>query len=173
MKISCEIYSNTLLINTPIGIMCAEASNDELTRLYFLESSEERDQAQFISSNPILNQLHLELNQYFEGKRTEFTVVHAKGNTVFSSKIISQIKKVSFGSTLSYSSLAKNYGDVKSTRAVAKVNAENKLLIVVPCHRIIGANQELTGYSGDLYRKEWLLQHELKHSQKAYQTSLF
>ena len=77
--------------------------------------------------------------------------------------------KIPFGKTISYLELSKQLGDAKAIRAVASANGKNPLWIVVPCHRVIGTNGDLTGYAGGLHRKKWLLEHE----SPAKQTALF
>ena len=69
---------------------------------------------------------------------------------------------IGYAKTISYINVARRTGDPKATRAVANANGKNNLCIIVPCHRVIGANNELTGYSGGLWRKKWLLEHEKK-----------
>lgn len=69
---------------------------------------------------------------------------------------------IPFGKTISYIDLAKRMGDPKCIRAAATTNGKNKIAIIVPCHRVIGSDKNLTGYSGGLWRKKWLLQHEFK-----------
>jgi methylated-DNA-[protein]-cysteine S-methyltransferase len=73
------------------------------------------------------------------------------------------LMQIPFGKTISYNDLSKQYGDLKAIRAVASANGKNNLAIIVPCHRVIGSNQSLTGYAGGLWRKKWLLDHEAKH----------
>lgn len=164
-----------MLIKSPIGIIYTEASKNFLLRLNFLKSSENLSPTQFSSSNSnsILNQLKRELYQYFDGKRRQFTLPHIPPTTPFSINVLEKVKSIPFGETISYTKLAENSGNIKSIRAVANVNANNNLLIVIPCHRVIGINNDVVGYAGGLSRKEWLLQHELKYTNKAYQTSLF
>ncbi len=73
-----------------------------------------------------------------------------------------ELTKINFGKTVSYLQMAKQLGDVKCIRAAASANGKNPFAIVVPCHRVIGTNGNLTGYAGELWRKQWLLEHEAK-----------
>ena len=82
---------------------------------------------------------------------------------------VGTLLQIPFGKTISYLELSKQLGDVKAIRAVASANGKNPLWIVVPCHRVIGTNGDLTGYAGGLHRKKWLLEHE----SPAKQTTLF
>jgi methylated-DNA-[protein]-cysteine S-methyltransferase len=74
----------------------------------------------------------------------------------------SKLTDINYGKTISYLDLAKQMGDEKVIRAAASTNGKNKISIIVPCHRVIGTNKTLVGYSGGLWRKKWLLQHEFR-----------
>ena len=111
----------------------------------------------------------LQLQEYFDGLRTEFSFKTAPDGTEFQKRVWQQLQKIPFGKTLSYLEFAKELGDVKAIRAVASANGKNPLWIVVPCHRVIGTDGSLTGYAGGLWRKKWLLEHENPPNQ----TSLF
>jgi methylated-DNA-[protein]-cysteine S-methyltransferase len=109
----------------------------------------------------------LQLQEYFEGKRTHFSfTIHPKG-TAFQQKVWTELEKIPYGTTCSYLDVAKKLGDVKAIRAVAAANGKNPLWIVVPCHRVIGSDGSLTGYAGGLWRKKWLLEHENPSAQKS------
>ena len=109
----------------------------------------------------------LQLQEYFEGKRTHFSFpLHFIG-TDFQQKVWDELSKIPFGTTYSYLDLAKKVGDIKAVRAVAAANAKNPLWIVIPCHRVIGSDGSLTGYAGGLWRKKWLLEHEKPSNQKS------
>jgi len=82
--------------------------------------------------------------------------------TVFQKEVWNELMQIPFGRTISYLELARKTGDSKATRAVANANGKNNVCIIVPCHRVIGANKELVGYSGGLWRKKWMLEHEAK-----------
>jgi methylated-DNA-[protein]-cysteine S-methyltransferase len=101
-----------------------------------------------------------QLNDYFEGKRTDFTFKLNPFGTEFQQKVWKGLLEIPFGKTMSYLELSKKLGDVKAIRAVASANGKNPLWIVVPCHRVIGTDGSLTGYAGGLWRKKWLLEHE-------------
>lgn len=82
--------------------------------------------------------------------------------TAFQRDVWNELMAIPFGRTISYIELARRIGDPKATRAVANANGRNNVAIIVPCHRVIGANKELIGYGGGLWRKKWLLEHEAK-----------
>jgi len=108
----------------------------------------------------ILQEAISQLNEYFEGKRTDFNFKLNPSGTEFQQKVWKALVEIPFGKTLSYLDLSKKLGDVKAIRAVASANGKNPLWIVVPCHRVIGTDGSLTGYAGGLWRKKWLLEHE-------------
>jgi len=116
-----------------------------------------------------LEQAVIQLQEYFEGKRTHFDLkINPKG-TDFQRSVWYELLNIPFGKTLSYMELSKKVGDVKAIRAVAAASGKNPLWIVIPCHRVIGADGSLTGYAGGLGRKKWLL--DLENPTK--QQSLF
>ncbi|MFD0796027.1 methylated-DNA--[protein]-cysteine S-methyltransferase [Maribacter chungangensis] len=108
----------------------------------------------------VLEDAVYQLNEYFEGKRTEFDLVLNPEGTTFQQKVWKGLLEIPYGKTVSYLELSKSLGDVKAIRAVAAANGKNPLWIVVPCHRVIGSDGSLTGYAGGLSRKKWLLEHE-------------
>lgn len=102
----------------------------------------------------------IELREYFDAKRTDFSFKLNPKGTNFQQKVWHELLNIPFGKTCSYLSLSKKLGDVKAIRAVASANGKNPLWIVIPCHRVIGSDGSLTGYAGGLWRKKWLLEHE-------------
>lgn len=111
---------------------------------------------------PILIQCVEELIEYFSGVRKKFEIPIYQEGTAFQKRVWDELLSIPFGKTISYLELSKRIGDVKSIRAAASSNGRNKLAIIVPCHRVIGSNNELVGYAGGLGNKKWLLQHEAK-----------
>lgn len=107
-----------------------------------------------------LEQAVIQLQEYFEGKRTHFNLKLNPKGTEFQQRVWQELLNIPFGKTLSYLELSKKLGDVKAIRAVAAANGKNPPWIVVPCHRVIGTDGSLTGYAGGLGRKKWLLEHE-------------
>lgn len=134
-----------------------------------------------ISSIKILDEFHenssevphyfedclLQLNEYFDKKRTVFTFKINPAGTGFQQKVWHELLKIPYGKTISYLELSKRLGDPKSIRAAASANGKNPLWIVIPCHRVIGSDGSLTGYAGGLHRKQWLLEHEGVLTQKS------
>ncbi|NQZ43137.1 MAG: methylated-DNA--[protein]-cysteine S-methyltransferase [Flavobacteriaceae bacterium] len=109
---------------------------------------------------PILEDAAYQFSEYFEGKRQQFDLKLNPSGTEFQKRVWEALLEIPFGKSVSYLELSKRLGDVKAIRAVAAANGKNPLWIVIPCHRVIGSNGELTGYAGGLHRKKWLLEHE-------------
>jgi len=112
------------------------------------------------ATNPHLDQLQAELEAYFAGQLKAFTVsVHTPGTT-FQQAAWKVLREIPYGETRSYKQQATAIGNPKAVRAVAAANGQNRISIVIPCHRVIGSDGSLTGYGGGLDRKKWLLEFE-------------
>lgn len=107
-----------------------------------------------------LQECYNQLDEYFNFKREEFTIGIKLTGTDFQQLVWRELLKIPFGKTISYLELAERLGDPKVIRAAASANGKNKIAIVVPCHRVIGADGKLVGYAGGLERKRRLLEHE-------------
>ena len=143
-------------IKTPLGITLIEGDTNGISKI-----SVEEDTEVFSAEIPsALKEANLQLSEYFEGKRKEFTFKLNPKGTDFQQRVWQALLKIPFGKTTSYLELSKQLGDVKAIRAVAAANGKNPLWVVVPCHRVIGSDGSLTGYAGGLWRKKWLLEHE-------------
>jgi AraC family transcriptional regulator of adaptative response/methylated-DNA-[protein]-cysteine methyltransferase len=119
------------------------------------------------------DELKRQIDEYYNGSRTEFDIpLHLIG-TPFQLSVWDALTKIPFGTTRSYLKQSIFLGNEKAIRAVARANGENGIAIIVPCHRVIGENGNLTGYGGGLWRKKWLLDHEVKVSGKSMQMSLY
>jgi methylated-DNA-[protein]-cysteine S-methyltransferase len=101
-----------------------------------------------------------QLRAYFEGRLNEFDLPLAPQGTEFQSRVWQELRGIPYGETISYAELARRIGNPKASRAVGHANARNPISIIVPCHRVIGADNSLTGYAGGLERKRALLAHE-------------
>ena len=145
----------TTYIKTPLGIAKIIGDEDGIS---IISVSDEGDSSSTIPM--VLQEAVSQLNDYFEGKRTDFTFKLNPSGTEFQQKVWKGLLEIPFGKTMSYLELSKKLGDVKAIRAVASANGKNPLWIVVPCHRVIGTDGSLTGYAGGLWRKKWLLEHE-------------
>ena len=111
---------------------------------------------------PMIIQCIEQLIQYFNGERRFFELPLNQEGTPFQKQVWNELASIPFGKTISYLELAIKMGDPKATRAVAAANGKNNIAIIIPCHRVIGADKTLVGYGGGLWRKKWLLEHEMK-----------
>ncbi|WP_410770351.1 methylated-DNA--[protein]-cysteine S-methyltransferase [Fontibacillus sp. BL9] len=101
-----------------------------------------------------------QIDEYFKGERLTFSFPYSYEGTDFQRTVWQALTGIPYAQTGSYKDIAVSIGNEKAIRAVGSANGKNKLSIVIPCHRIIGASGQLTGYAGGLWRKEWLLRHE-------------
>jgi methylated-DNA-[protein]-cysteine S-methyltransferase len=115
--------------------------------------------------NAITEETVKQLDRYFEGNLKKFELPLAPEGTEFQQKVWHELASIPFGETWSYLDLARKVGTDKHTRAVGLANGKNPIAIIIPCHRVIGNNGDLTGYAGGLHRKKWLLAHEAAYVQ--------
>lgn len=140
-------------ISTPIGMMVSMADTNGVTYLDFVEQVCEDE----CSEHPLLLQLEQELNEYFSKRRQVFTVPLSLSGTPFQKNVWDTLLKIPYATTLSYAQEAKLFGNPKATRAVANANSKNPISIIIPCHRVIASDGSIGGYSGGVWRKEFLL----------------
>lgn len=146
----------TCTFNSPIGPMIATADDNALIALDFIDHPCVIE----TSAHPLLLQLEDELSEYFEGKRTSFTLPLNPEGTLFQKSVWKTLLKIPYGETISYASEANMLGNPKATRAVANANGKNPIPILIPCHRVIASNGGLGGYNGGINKKEFLLKLE-------------
>ncbi|NML22070.1 methylated-DNA--[protein]-cysteine S-methyltransferase [Pseudoflavitalea sp. G-6-1-2] len=167
---------NITRIETPLGSMFACASEQGICLLEFTDrkmlETELKAIARLLNANIIqganvhFDQLRSELEEYFSGKRTQFTVpLHAPG-TAFQQSVWDELITIPFGTTRSYKQQAIHLNRPEAIRAVAGANGMNRISILIPCHRVIGEDGHLTGYGGGIYRKKWLLDFEKANQQQ-------
>ena len=101
-----------------------------------------------------------QLTAYFAGTLTEFDLPLQMKGTIFQERVWQALKTIPYGTTISYGELAQQIGQPNASRAVGLANGQNPISLIVPCHRVIGANGKMTGYGGGIERKQWLLNHE-------------
>ena len=111
----------------------------------------------WIQDGTVFNQAEDQLNEYFEGERQQFDLKMKPSGTPFQLSVLSALQKIPFGQTTSYRDIAESIGRPKAVRAVGAANGRNPLPIVIPCHRVIGADGSLTGFGGGLAAKSFLL----------------
>ncbi|QMT39595.1 methylated-DNA--[protein]-cysteine S-methyltransferase [Neisseria shayeganii] len=160
----------THCFHSPLGDMIACATEQGLCLLEFVGSKRiEREQQDLqrllkqrlmAGKNRHLEQAEAELREYFAGERRQFNVPLHTPSTPFQAIVWTALQQVQYGETISYQEQAERIGKPSAVRAVANANGQNRVSIIIPCHRVIGADGSLTGYGGGLQRKQWLLEHE-------------
>lgn len=145
-----------VVINSPLGFVLIEGNEEGISKISV--TSDETILSETISD--LFDDVVTQLNEYFQGNRTDFQFKMNPIGTDFQKKVWEELLKIPFGKTVSYQEITNNLGDPKAIRAVANANGKNPLWIVIPCHRVIGSDGSLTGYAGGLWRKKWLLDHE-------------
>ncbi|WP_121355507.1 methylated-DNA--[protein]-cysteine S-methyltransferase [Flavisolibacter nicotianae] len=148
----------TSYTQSPLGQLKIQCTDEKVTAVLFWEAEAGRP-----DEHPLLDSCKQQMDDYFSGKRQIFSLPLQQEGTAFQQKVWELLCRIPFGATISYQQLADQYGDRKAIRAVASANGRNNLAIIVPCHRVIGSNQSLTGYAGGLWRKKWLLEHEARY----------
>jgi methylated-DNA-[protein]-cysteine S-methyltransferase len=154
------------LMNSPLGDILLTASDAGIHHILFTDM---REAERLLSGNwnpvahPFLSQAQGQLEQYFAGQRQSFDLPLAAQGTNFQRKVWEQLNTIPYAITWDYGQLALAIQQPTAARAVGMANGKNPLSIVVPCHRVIGKNRQLTGYAGGLQRKAWLLDHEARY----------
>jgi methylated-DNA-[protein]-cysteine S-methyltransferase len=151
----------TTYYHSPVGLLKISGTKDYISEVSFHDTTQKNDGSKTDLPPMLINCIE-QLIQYFNGERRVFELPINQPGTAFQQETWNQLMTIPFGKTISYIQLAIKTGDPKATRAVANANGKNNVAIIVPCHRVIGANRELVGYGGGLWRKKWLLEHEMK-----------
>ena len=140
-------------------LLLAVDEDGHLVRLHF---AHQRDHVEdnWVLDDAALDQVRTQLDEYFAGTRTEFDLPVRLHGTPFQVEVWEQLRRIPYGETISYGELAKRVDRPEAARAVGAANGQNPVAIVVPCHRVIGADGSLTGFGGGLPWKRWLLQRE-------------
>ena len=152
------IQSFFTYLQTPIGYLEIESDDTVIRSVKFVEESGNKSKQQPV----VLRNCYKELQEYFAGERKVFTIAIQQNGTPFQQQVWQSLLPIPFGKTTSYLAFSKKLNNVGAIRAVGTSNGKNKIAIIVPCHRVIGSDGKLTGYSGGLHRKKWLLDHEAK-----------
>lgn len=169
-------------IETPLGTMIAGATDEGICLFDFeyrkmMPAIQQRitvalnDEFE-AAEHPLFAALQQQLDEYFAGTRQVFDLPLVMTGTSFQKRVWQALLDIPYGSKSTYLQQSVTLGDEKAIRAVARANGENCLAIIVPCHRVIGTNGNLTGYAGGLKAKQWLLDHEAKHAGVSHQLSL-
>jgi methylated-DNA-[protein]-cysteine S-methyltransferase len=150
--------------SSPIGYVKIQSTPENLFALQFIDDVIlEQTMNKENLKNDLIELCIFQLNEYFQGKRREFDLPVTQMGTAFQQRVWESLNLIPYGHTISYQKLSRNYGEPRAIRAIASANGKNNLPIIIPCHRVIGSNHSLVGYSGGLWRKRWLLDHEAKY----------
>ena len=159
---------NAVLYTTlasPIGELLLTSDGESCTGVYMENQKDAAVPApDWRRDDAALGQARVQLQAYFAGELRDFELPLAARGTPFQQRVWRALCDIPYGETISYGELARRIGQPAASRAVGLANGQNPLSIVVPCHRVIGANGSLTGYGGGLDRKRWLLAHESRGS---------
>lgn len=139
---------------SPVGVIEIAANSTHILSVHFVKEKKEDDY------NSVTLKAYRQLQEYLEGDRRDFDLPLQPNGTEFQQKVWNELLNIPYGKAISYLELAKRLGDEKVIRAAAAANGKNPIGIVIPCHRVIGANGDLVGYAGGLDKKKLLLQHE-------------
>lgn len=163
MKTEEQMVRNRMYYNSPLGVLCLEEDGEALTALYptaYLPQDTGRSDEK---NSELLQRTCGELQEYFAGKRTAFDIpLHPQG-TEFQKRVWNALREIPYGETRSYSDIAGRIGQPQACRAVGGANHKNRILILIPCHRVIGKNGSLTGFGCGIEAKDYLLKLETDH----------
>lgn len=158
------------VFNSPVGMLTAVCTDGVLSGLYMPDAAHLPDSFG-VPAPGTTAALEAELAEYFAGQRTRFTVPTAAVGTEFQARVWAALVAIPYGETRTYADIARSLGDPNLVRAVGAANARNPISILVPCHRVVGSDGQLTGYAGGLDRKEFLL--SLENPGRAVTQQLF
>jgi methylated-DNA-[protein]-cysteine S-methyltransferase len=157
---------NYCFLKTPIGELLLAGDDEGLAIVGFPEGSMRREPADnWIFNEKPFAEARAQLTAYFAGDRKSFDLPLKPTGTEFQLQVLAELQRIPYGTTVSYSDIARRIGRPKAVRAVGAANGRNPIPIIIPCHRVIGAGGDLTGFGGGLPAKEALLRLELEHSQ--------
>jgi methylated-DNA-[protein]-cysteine S-methyltransferase len=142
---------------SPIGIVEIQCDNEIIRSLRFCEEAKDVSVHSVMLKNCLI-----QLDEYFTGRRKTFDLSATQEGTPFRQQVWDALLDIPFGETVSYADIARKIGKRNAARAVGSSCGSNRLWLIVPCHRVVGADGSLTGYAGGIERKKWLLAHEAK-----------
>lgn len=147
------------LYSSPIGVLEISGNPDGLTSVRFID---EAQPSQLVHPNlpDLFIECHQQLDDYFQGKRTGFSLPLQVQGTDFQQQVWGKIRSTPLGSTITYKSLAESINKPAAIRAVGSATGKNQFALLIPCHRIVGSDGQLHGFAWGVWRKKWLLQHE-------------
>ena len=149
-------------VESPIGPLMLSSDGESLTGLYMGKPSKRPNTDSWAedAQHPVLKETARQLDEYFKGHRRRFELPLKFNGTQFQQRVWRALTEIPFGETRTYGQLARQLDNPSACRAVGLAHGKNPIAVIVPCHRVIGADGSLTGFGGGLPRKEWLLSHE-------------
>lgn len=148
------------LMDSPVGRLTLVASDAGLQAVWWPDDARALPVDDCNAEHPVLAATRMQLSEYFDGARREFTVPLAPAGTPFQQKAWEVLRGIAYGQTITYGEQARRLGDPRKARAVGAANGRNPISIIVPCHRVVGASGALTGFAGGMAAKQWLLDFE-------------
>ena len=146
-------------LESPLGTVLVMSEDGMLTRLY-LDCDEDPPGDGWIEDRDAFARVADQLDAYWRGELTEFDVPMSPPGTDFQKQVWAALREIPYGETVTYGQIAESIGKPRAVRAVGRANGSNPIAVIVPCHRVIGANGSLTGYAGGLDKKTKLLELE-------------
>ncbi|MCG3166607.1 MAG: Methylated-DNA--protein-cysteine methyltransferase [Bacteroidia bacterium] len=140
---------------SPLGLLVITANEKAITGLHFAENKEEKEK-----KNEVINDCLQQLTEYFNRERFSFKLRLQQEGTELQQRVWNELQKIPYGMTMSYLTMARKIKNRTLSRAVGNASGKNNIAIIVPCHRLVGSNGSLTGYSGGIENKKWLLEFE-------------
>jgi methylated-DNA-[protein]-cysteine S-methyltransferase len=145
---------------SPVGDLVLVGDDVGLRQLAFADGRKVPDVTACARDDALFRDAARQLAAYFAGELRAFELALVPKGTAFQQRVWTALQQIPYGTTMSYGQLANVLGDARAVRAVGLANGRNPIAIIIPCHRVIGANGSLTGYGGGLHRKQWLLARE-------------
>ena len=149
---------------SPLGPLLITSNGHKITRLQMAGKTPRNIPSTWTESEEPFADVHRQLCSYFEGHRHAFNIPLGPAGTAFQRRVWTALQQIPFGATCTYGDLAHRLGHPRAAQAVGAANGQNPIAILIPCHRVVGADGSLTGYAGGLDRKQYLLRLEAKHS---------
>ncbi|TAE37968.1 MAG: methylated-DNA--[protein]-cysteine S-methyltransferase [Sphingobacteriales bacterium] len=144
-------------VQSPIGLIAITETDGFITSLLFVDAKTHLE-----TETVLLAQAKQQINAYFAGTLKQFSLPIKQKGTAFRQAVWLSLHDIGYAHTIAYSTLASRMNNKLAIRAIAAANGKNAIMLLVPCHRVLGINGEMTGYAGEIWRKQWLLNHESK-----------
>lgn len=158
---------NNIYYPSPLGIMKIIGNDSCISEIQFVDRGGESN------PNELLERAVIQMEEYFAGKRKKFDLPVKQDGTAFQQSVWEILQAIPYGTSITYGEIAKRLGDKNLVRAVGSANGQNKIPIIIPCHRVIGHDGKLVGFAYGIERKRYLLNHERNNATITAQLSLY